>query len=157
MQEHSLPFLDVLCKFEVEDTYGRRFRVNPEGQFQPTGEAGSVVVVRTHLYDKRRQDCYADIPIVQYTHITSNLSTSCVYNILVSQLHRFMQIITDVHNYSKEVGICIGKLMHNGYCLRPLMQKLRAFQHTHVQAFPDFAEHKIILNVRRELRGQGLI
>ena len=157
MQEHSLPFLDVLCKFEVEDTYGRRFRVNPEGQLQPTGEAGSVVVVRTHLYDKRRQDCYADIPIVQYTHITSNLSTSCVYNILVSQLHRFMQIITDVHNYSKEVGICIGKLMHNGYCLRPLMQKLRAFQHTHVQAFPDLAEHKIILNVRRELRGQGLI
>jgi hypothetical protein len=156
MQGDSLPFLDVLLNFQTEGVRGVRMRYNPEGEREPTGEEGLVVLVTTHLYDKRRQTCYADIPIVQYTHITSNLSRGCVYNILVGQLHRFSRLISEVDNYIDEVALLMGKLLRLGYCYRPLMQRLRMFQHTHVRTFPSLSEHQIIQEVRAALAQQGL-
>jgi hypothetical protein len=131
-------------------------RLTPEGHIQPTGEQGLVVFVDTLLYDKRRQSCYADIPIVQYTHATSNLSRGCVYNILVGQLHRFSRLISVVENYVFEVSLLLEKLLGLGYCFRPLLRKLKTFQHTYVHFFPQVSERVIIHRVRAALADKGL-
>lgn len=47
-----------------------------------------IMFAETVLYDKRRQECYKDIPIVYYTNVSSTISVQCGYNILVGQLHR---------------------------------------------------------------------
>lgn len=48
-------------------------------------------MIKSHslLFDKRRLPCYADIPMVQFTHVSSSLSLHCGYNTLIGQLHRF--------------------------------------------------------------------
>jgi hypothetical protein len=156
MQGDSLPFLDVLLRFSLQGTNGVRMRLTPEGQVQPTGEQGLVVMVDTLLYDKRRQTCYADIPIVQYTHATSNLSRGCIYNILVGQLHRFSRLISVVDNYVSEVSLLMEKLLGLGYCFRPLLRRLKDFQHTYVQFYPQMADGVIVRRVREALAQKGL-
>jgi hypothetical protein len=90
-------------------------------------QGGTDEVVRsvTTLYDKRRQACYAGIPIVQYAHVSSTLSMHCGYNILISQLHRFSQLIMCRGNFIVEVAKLIKRMHHRGYHLPILWRKLK--------------------------------
>lgn len=79
----------------------------------------------TTLYDKRRQACYAGIPIVQYAHVSSTLSVHCGYNILTGQLHRFAHLIMTRGNFVVEVAKLIRRMHHRGYHLPILWRKLK--------------------------------
>jgi hypothetical protein len=68
------------------------------------GGVDQVVKSVTTLYDKRRQACYASIPIVQYAHDSSTMSLHCGYNILTGRLHRFSQLIICRGNFVVEIA-----------------------------------------------------
>jgi hypothetical protein len=67
------------------------------------------------------------IPIVQY--ICSCLqhpeSVHCGYNILISQLHRFSQLIMCRGNFIVEVAKLVKRMHHRGYHLPILWRKLK--------------------------------
>lgn len=75
-----------------------------------TQQANGVMESFTVLFDKRRQECYARLPIVQYTHISSMLSESSGYNIIISQLHRFKELIMSIANYVLESAKLVRRL-----------------------------------------------
>ena len=85
------------------------------------------VVVRstTRLYVKRQQACYAGIPIVRYTHVASTLSAQSGYNIVVSQLHRYRELIWVRGNYVMEVAKLVRRLQLRGYKVAILWGKLK--------------------------------
>jgi hypothetical protein len=89
------------------------------------GGVDQIVKSVTTLYDKRRQACYAGIPIVQYAHVSSTLSVHCGYNILTGQLHRFSQLIMCRGNFIVEVAKLINRMHHRGYHLPILWRKLK--------------------------------
>ena len=89
------------------------------------------VSIQSHLYDKRRERCYKDIHVVQYTPPSADLSNSCLYNIFVGQLYRFQGIITEVHNYQEEVALLLHKLVSVGYKFDILHRKLKAHLSRH--------------------------
>ncbi len=92
-----------------------------------------VVYSHTKLYDKRRSACYRGIPIVQYTHVSSNISIHCGYNILLGQLHRFRELITMRCNYTLEVARLVLRMQSRGYRLSILWRKVKH----HLRMYPD--------------------
>lgn len=90
---------------------------------QPEGHMRSTTV----LYDKRREACYADVPIVQYIHVSSAVSASVGPNVLWGQLHRFSRIILDRSNFVQEAAHCMRTLMSRGFHQRSLDKVLRRF------------------------------
>lgn len=90
----DFPTLDISIESCVVPCYDHR-----------GGPAGDPVVHSyTRLYDKRSQACYAGIPIVRYTHVSSTLSMNSGYNILVSQLHRLRELTSVRGNYVLEAA-----------------------------------------------------
>jgi hypothetical protein len=89
------------------------------------GGVDQVVQSVTTLYDKRRQACYAGIPIVQYAHVSSTLSVHCGYNILTGQLHRFSQLIMCRGNFIVEVAKLVNRMYNRGYHL-PILYMAQA-------------------------------
>lgn len=89
------------------------------------------------LFDKRRQACYRRIPIVQYTHVSSTLSCYNSYNILISQLHRFSEIIMSRSNYILETAKLVRRMQIRGYLLGVLWRKLKRHLCLHPETYGD--------------------
>lgn len=62
------------------------------------------------LYDKRRENCYDDIPITQYTHASSNVGQNVGRSILMGQLHRYRELIQDRDNFICECGLLLARM-----------------------------------------------
>jgi hypothetical protein len=91
------------------------------------------VIAYTVLFDKRRQACFATLPIVQYTHVSSLLSERCGYNTLVSQMHRYRLLIMAESNYVLEAAKLVRRLQLRGYTRKKLLRTLRR----HLCFYPD--------------------
>jgi hypothetical protein len=87
----------------------------------------------TVLFDKGRQECFARLPIVQYTHVSSMMSESCGHNIIISQLHRFKELIMSEANYVLEAAKLVRRLQMRGYAVPRLMRRLER----HLFLYPD--------------------
>jgi hypothetical protein len=82
--------------------------------------------VTIRLYDKRRDDKYKAIDIIQYTHWDSFLPYTTKINIFTSQFYRFTRLLTNERSFHLEVAICLCRLIVlKGYPRLPLMRKLR--------------------------------
>jgi len=82
--------------------------------------------VTIRLYDKRRDDKYKAIDIIQYTHWDSFLPYTTKINIFTSQFYRFTRLLTNERSFHLEVVICLCRLIVlKGYPRLPLMRKLR--------------------------------
>ncbi|KAF6255477.1 hypothetical protein COO60DRAFT_1272461, partial [Scenedesmus sp. NREL 46B-D3] len=108
-----------------------------------------LVTAATRLYDKRMDSCYAGIPIVRYTHISSAISPFAGYNILVSQLHRYQTLITKRSSFVLE-GAKLRmdvRMEARSYCMRVLWRKL----HRHVTKFYYFvgemSPHALLVDI----------
>jgi len=101
----------------------------------------------TTLYDKRRQACYAGIPIVQYAHVSSTLSVHCGYNILTGQLHRFAQIIMCRGSFVVEAAKLLRRMNHRGYHLRLLWRKLKYYLRTQPLPYGDATFHTMFTDI----------
>lgn len=75
----------------------------------------------THLYGKRREPCYEDIPIVRFIHVASAVSALVGPNVLLGQLHRFSRVILDRGNLMMEVAECMKCMMARGVHKRILI------------------------------------
>lgn len=81
-----------------------------------TDAAGHTIHVMqsdTRLYDKRRNVCYRGIPIVQYTHVQHKF-IQCGYNIMLGQLYRLRELITDSNNYVLECARLVMRMQYRG-------------------------------------------
>lgn len=132
----NFPTLDVRII-----TQRKRVR-NVDGLFD------SIAVSFTQLYDKRREDCYAGIPIVQYQHVSSTVSVHSGYNIMLGQLHRFRTLIMNRGNYVMESAKLVKRMVHRGYKRSIVMRKLRH----HLQLFPwtfgDSTYHHLYCDIK---------
>jgi hypothetical protein len=77
---------------------------------------------KTILYDKRREPCYASIPVVQYIHMSSAVSACVGPNVLLGQLHRFSRIVTDRANPIQEAALCVHQPRERGFLFTKLLQ-----------------------------------
>jgi len=96
-----------------------------------------VVHSHTRLFDKRKKACYASLPIVQYTNVSSTLSASSGYNILLSQLFRYRELITHKGNYVLEVAKLIKRMQCAGYKGSILFRKLKHHLKLHPYTYGD--------------------
>lgn len=87
----------------------------------------------TILYDKRREKCYDGIPIVQYMHVSSSISSNVTNSILLGQLHRFRELIMCRQNYVLESALLLWRMVKRGYKRQILFAKLRR----HLKQYPD--------------------
>lgn len=89
----------------------------------------------TREFDKREGEAHAGTNIAQYiaqyTHVTSQLSVSCGYNILTSQALRFGSIISDRADFIKRCCMLLTKMVAQGYAFTLLKRKLKAFLQRH--------------------------
>ena len=81
--------------------------------------------LETVLYDKRRDPRFANIPLVRWTSIHSNLLSRCKFNTITSQFHRFRRIITNFPNFVAELALLLRQLVDFGYPYRQLVGSLR--------------------------------
>jgi hypothetical protein len=81
----------------------------------------------TILYDKRREPCYANIPVVSYMHVSSAVHARIGGNILYGQLHRFTSIILDRTNFVLEVARCVRSMHDRGFKLDKLLWIVKRF------------------------------
>jgi len=104
-------------------------------RFQVSGDDGVEWVVRSYtaLYDKRTEACYRDIPIVRYTHVSSTLSVHSGYNIILSQLHRYRELIMLRGNYVVEAAKLLLRMEQRGYNTGMIWGKCKH----HLQKFYD--------------------
>jgi hypothetical protein len=102
----------------------------------------------TQLYDKRREDCYAGIPIVQYQHVSSTVSVHTGYNILIGQLHRFRTLISVRGNYVMEAAKLVKRMVHRGYKRTLVMRKLRHHLQLYPWTFGDSTFHHLWCDIR---------
>jgi hypothetical protein len=86
-------------------------------------------IVRAHtvLYDKRREECYKHIPIVQFIDVSSAVSVRVGSNVLWGQLHRLMGLIMERDNFITEVSERIALLQTCGFQPRSLRKVLVRF------------------------------
>ncbi len=91
----------------------------------------------THLYDKRRESCYDDIPVVRYIHVASAVSARVGPNVLHGQLFRFSTIILDRSNFVEEAARCIVNLEARGHVRKSLFKVLRRFLSRHFDTYGD--------------------
>lgn len=105
-------------------------------------------MIKSHslLFDKRRLPCYADIPIVQFTHVSSSLSLHCGYNTLIGQLHRFRELITVRGNYVLVVARLMLRMNRRGYKLSILRRKLK--HHMFPDTFGDTNGRRLFSEVQ---------
>jgi hypothetical protein len=89
------------------------------------------------LYDKRRLPCYRGIPIVQFNHVSSNVSLHAGYNVALSQLHRYAHLITDRDNYVLECARLLKHFNLQGYNVSLLYRKLRRHLMSHCSRYGD--------------------
>lgn len=86
-----------------------------------------VCCAHTILYDKRREPCYANIPVVQYSHAASAVTAGSGRNVLMGQLHRFTGVIMDRANFVIETARCFRDLVAGGHARRALERVLHRF------------------------------
>jgi hypothetical protein len=89
------------------------------------------------LYDKRLEKCYARIKIVRYTSVSSTLSVHSGYNILLSQLHRYGELITVKRDYVLQVSKLLLRMQSRGYRISILYRKLKHHLHRDYMLFGD--------------------
>lgn len=104
-------------------------------RFQADTDDGVEWVARSYtvLYDKRTEACYRDIPIVRYTHVSSTLSVHSGYNIILSQLHRFRELIMLRGIYVVEAAKLLHRMELRGYSTGKLWAKCKH----HLRKFYD--------------------
>ncbi|CAL8465384.1 g4920 [Coccomyxa elongata] len=98
-------------------------------------------VVTTHLYDKRRDPKFADIEMVRFPHISSNLSARCKYNCLTGEFHRLRRIVLQHDNFCMELASVQVELELRGYSPRRLRKQLQKLCFTHPDLYnrsPNF-------------------
>jgi hypothetical protein len=100
------------------------------------------------LYDKRRSDIFSHIQIKQYTHWGSFLPQRIKVNIMVSQYHRFRNLIDIPNEFILEMAICIIKMFSQcAIPLRLLLPRLRRLLSDYRTRYMhgDYLEQPIIL------------
>lgn len=119
------PTVDNMCRFPTLD-----LRICSWARPDLSANArtsGGIVQTLTRLYDKRTEACYAKIDIVRYTLVNSTLSVHSGYNILLSQLHRFKELIMDRRDYILQVAKLLLRMQARGYLLSFLRSKLKTY------------------------------
>ena len=75
----------------------------------------------TCLYDKRRSEAFAMVPISRFPHFQSLLSARCKYGVLGSRLIHMSRIISDPDNFEVEAARLICDMVLSGYSLSRLL------------------------------------
>lgn len=119
--KYRVPYLDVL----------KLYLVQQDGTVRGT----------THLYDKRREKCYEDIQVVQFTPLSAGLAESCLYNIFIGQLYRYQRIIMDVRNFRQEAALLLHKMVLLGYPEQALKHRLRVHLGKFTWVYPAIRPH----------------
>lgn len=117
----SFPTLDI------------RIVSSTEQQADVHGHINTFVTSNTVLYDKRREDCYDGIPVVQYSHVSSSLSARTTSGMLMGQLHRYKALIMLRGHYVLECALLLHRLIARGHHHRILFARLKR----HLRMFPD--------------------
>jgi len=109
------------------------------------------VVSSTELYDKRREPCYAGIPIVHYIHVSSGVSARVGPNILRGQLHRLTKIIMSRANFVLESRNCANALLDRGYHRGTILKVLRRFLYDNHHIYGDVNRHALWYDITNGL------
>jgi hypothetical protein len=92
------------------------------------GSLQDIVQSHTTLYDKRREPCYAGLPLNRFTHVSSNIRASTSYAVLASQLHRCMVACQLLGDFAVAAGTVIWELEHTAqYNRKRLWHKAQQF------------------------------
>jgi len=113
--------------------------------------AYAVVYSSVGLYDKRREPCYQRIPIAQYLHVSSALSSRTGPNVLLGQLHRFTSIIMDRDNFLTETARAVRGLLDRGFHHAPLFKVLKRFLHVRFYWYGDNHGEPVFRDVVRRV------
>lgn len=89
-------------------------------------------LLTTELYDKRREQRFANIQLVRFPHVSSNLSDRCKYNCISGEFHRLRRIVLQQDNFCRELARVQVQLESRGYSSRRLLRRL----HKHCHAYP---------------------
>ncbi len=96
---------------------------HPPAARRPPGTAKCVI--RTALFDKRQTDVLKGIIFNRLPNATRALTNRAKLGIVVSQFHRFRQIISDYDVFISEMSQVIYTMMNRGYTRRSLVKKFR--------------------------------
>ena len=118
--------------------------------FSPVAQAGGTFIqVSTGLYSKLSEPCFQRLNPVQYTHASSCVSRQCLANVCVSQLCRYLRIITDQRQLVSSVGVLVRKLAAQGHLVQGLWHKIVRFVLRHPLRFAGLADPRWFLEVLR--------
>lgn len=108
-------------------------------------EHGDKVNLVTLLYDKRRRPDLAALGLIKFPSISSALSRQCKGNILTSQFHRYVGIITDRHNLLYELAQRMMELHLKGYDMNTAISKLAKLVHQRRDMLPGKDRRAVVV------------
>ncbi|KAL3160473.1 hypothetical protein ABBQ32_010790 [Trebouxia sp. C0010 RCD-2024] len=102
------------------------------------------------LYDKREHQPLSALFIIEFPHISSNISDAAKYNIITSQFHRYRRIILCRKDFVYRLAALLGDLSRKQYDMEKMKQQLRRLGHKHPGLYGD-CTYTLITEVITEL------
>jgi hypothetical protein len=81
--------------------------------------------LQTTFYNKFSEPEFSHLPVIRYTHITSNLSRRCKWNILAGRFAALSQNLTSRRSFIETVAKVFVGLVQRGYTFGRLKRNLR--------------------------------
>lgn len=81
--------------------------------FTPSGDI--VMSAYTQMYDKRWEPCFAGLPSLGFSHVSSNVADSVHTAVTTSALHRASVCCGDLDNFVRTVADLVLSLRSSGY------------------------------------------
>lgn len=82
--------------------------------------------LHTSFYDKFSEPAFSNLPIIRYTHMSSNISLRIKRNILTGIFHRLFHNITNRHSFFQAMARAFLSLSRRGYSFHYLCRQLRS-------------------------------
>ncbi len=111
--------------------------------------------LQTTFYNKFSEPEFSHLPVIRYTHITSNLSRRCKDNILGGRFAALSQNLTSRASFIKAMASVFVGLVERGYPFGKLKRNLRTLcgNHSGLYGFSSQAlHHNIVFQAKRCLR-----
>jgi len=81
----------------------------------------------TNVHDKKDDPKYALLPLTRYPHNDTLMSSNTLYNIILSQAHRYKGLCMRQVDFFSNLGKLISTLLRKGYDEDQLLVKCKSF------------------------------
>jgi hypothetical protein len=110
------------------------------------------------FYNKFSEPEFSHLPVIRYTHNTSNLSRRCKDNILGGRFSALSQTLLSPSSFIESMATILVGLVHRGYPFQKLKRSLRALCSRQPGLYglsSQALNHKILFQARRAMENSS--